>query len=153
MKRHLAATLALLVASVTLYLNLRYSNLAWEEAGDPLPLPKPMAEKTPQPKRNEDIGKNREVVQKKPKLARKLLITTAKNVSRNSIKPVKKVSRKETSSKSGTKHEKLTMLQSERQNIAEEMKHYKFRPADRTLDSLIPERGGHPVRAVVRTKE
>ena len=43
------------------------------------------------------------------------------------------------------------MVELERQNIAAEMKHYKFRSANVTVDSLIPERGGHPVRAVVRT--
>ena len=50
----------------------------------------------------------------------------------------------------GAKHEWLKMVESERKNIAEEMKHYKFSSANVTLDSLIPEKGGRPVRAVVR---
>ena len=49
------------------------------------------------------------------------------------------------------KNEWLKMVESERQNIMEEMKQYKFHSGNVTLSSLIPERGGHPVRAVVRT--
>ena len=41
------------------------------------------------------------------------------------------------------------IIWSERQNVEKEMNHYKFRRANATLDSLM---GGHPVRAVVRTR-
>ena len=63
----------------------------------------------------------------------------------------KNASRHVVEKRRGAKHEWLKMVESERNNIAEEMKYYKFRSANVTLDSLIPERGGRPVRAVVRT--
>ena len=80
------------------------------------------------------------VARKKSKLPRKSPVrhsTTAKNVSGHAAEK--------------SRHEWLKMVELERQNIAAEMKHYKFRSANVTVDSLIPERGGHPVRAVVRT--
>ena len=80
------------------------------------------------------------VARKKSKLPRQSPVrhsTTDKNVSGHAAEK--------------SRHEWLKMVELERQNIAAEMKHYKFRSANVTVDSLIPERGGHPVRAVVRT--
>ena len=144
-KRHLtaAAAIALFVASATLYLNLRYTNLVWEEdpggGGGSSPI---SDKKTLEKRRSGEVEKRVQLaVQKRAKLPRKSPL--------RSLPPAIDVSRQEKSR--GAKHEWLKMVESERQNIGEEMKHYKFRSANVTLESLIPERGGRPVRAVVRT--
>ena len=145
-KRHLAATAAitLFVASATLYLNLKYTNFVWEDpGGGSSPLPQPISDKKTLERRSEEVEKHVLAVQKRAKLPRKSPL--------RSLAPAKNVSRQEKSR--GAKHEWLKMVELERQNIGEEMKHYKFHSANVTLDSLIPERGGRPVRAVVRTRE
>ena len=141
-KRHLtaAAAIALFVATATLYLNLRYTNLVWEDPGGGGGS-SPISDKKTLERRDEKVEKRVLAVQKRAKLPRKSPL--------RSLAPAKNVSRQEKSR--GAKLEWLKMVESERQNIGEEMKHYKFRSANVTLESLIPERGGRPVRAVVRT--
>ena len=54
--------------------------------------------------------------------------------------------------KTGTERYKWhKMVESERLNIIQEMRNYTFSPVNVSLDSLIPERGGQPRRAVVKS--
>ena len=111
----------------------------------PSPLVQPIADKKTltsyinKYRRSEEDEKHELVARKKAKLPRKSQVrhsTPAQNVSRHAAEK--------------SRHEWLKMIELERQNIAEEMKHYKFHSANVSLDSLIPKRGGNPVRAVVR---
>ena len=74
--------------------------------------------------------------------------TPSKSVSRHTVTTANNVSRQEMRRRR-TEFGWLSMVESERKNIVKEMMHYRFHSSDATLDSLIPERGGRPVRAVV----
>ena len=121
-KRILSAAfgITIFIVSATLYMNLRYTI---QEANDPSTI--------------HSINKS---AKKNIKHWQQFLSeNVALYSTRNPIQKVKRLSQAESGN----------MLESERSNIVKEMRDYKFGQANVTMDSLIPERGGQPTRAVV----
>ena len=123
-KRILSAAfgITIFIVSATLYMNLRYTI---QEANDPSTIQSINLLESAKNNIKQGIQFISEQV--------------ALNSTRNPIRMVNSLLHSESGN----------MLESERRNIVKEMRDYKFRQANVTMDSLIPERGGQPTRAVV----
>ena len=121
-KRILSAAfgIAIFIVSATLYMNLRYTI---QEANDPSTI----------------LSINKSAKTNIKHWQEFLSANVALDSTRNPVQKVKSLSQAESGN----------MLESERSNIVKEMRDYKFGQANVTMDSLIPERGGQPIRAVV----
>ena len=132
-------TITLFVVIASLYLSSSYTTLMLRDTGGLSPLTQHYQDDMQILERSsEEVEKQMLFVQNKAKQQMKSHVqnvTHPEKVAQHAVE----------------KNEWLKMVESERQNIMEEMKQYKFHLRNVTLSSLIPERGGHPVRAVVRT--